>query len=177
MIKSTGRKLNSFSKRFNYLLDLAGYPPVGAGRAKALADRFGASKSGAQNWLGKDLPPKRDSLRLIVTTLLSEIDAAYDASQVVVWLENGNVVECPFEPKRAIDINKLPIESKHNLLSKVYISVHNIAKQENIDIYTLEDHVMDHVYNSVIQQAVECGKADPDPYLITSLLQLAVKSA
>jgi len=177
MIKSTGRKLDSFSKRFNYLLDQAGFPPVGEGRAKALADRFGGSKSGAQNWIGKDLPPKRDSLRLIVTTLLSELDANYDASQVVVWLENDNVVDDPFSGNDTIDINKLPIESKHSLLSKVYISVHNIAKQEGIDIYTLADHVMDHVYNSVIQQAVESGKTDPDPYLITSLLQLAAKSA
>ncbi|NOZ54924.1 MAG: hypothetical protein GXP08_17610 [Gammaproteobacteria bacterium] len=177
MIKSTGRKLGSFSKRFNYLLDQAGYPPAGAGRAKALADRFGGSKSGAQNWIGKDLPPKRDTLRLIVAALLPEINATNNASQVVAWLENGNVVDDPFGEKNTIDINKLPIESKHNLLSKVYISVHNIAKRKDIDIYSLDDHIMDHVYNCVIQQAVESGKNDPDPYLITSLLELAVKSA
>ena len=52
----------------------------------------------------------------------------------------------------------------------------NIAKSRNIDIYALNDAIMDHVYNSVIRQAIENGNSEPDKYLIESLLELTSKS-
>lgn len=177
MISSSRKTLDSFSKRFNFLLDKADFPPIGAGRAKMLADRFGGSKSGAQNWIGKNLPPKRDTLRIIVTEVLKEINGNYNALRVVAWLENGSVVANPFIDKKDYNINELPIASKHALLSKVYIAVHNIARSKNIDIYTLSDSIMDHVYNSVIRQALENDSSEPDHYLIESLLELTSKSA
>jgi hypothetical protein len=170
------RTLTAFSKRFNYLLDRAGFPPVGAGRAKALADRFDGSKSGAQNWIGKDLPPKRDTLRVIVSELLEEVQGNYNTNQVVAWLEHGPAVVNPFSSRAPFDVASIPIESKHTLLSRTYIAVHQLSKSMGIDIYSMDDDIMDHVYNSVIRQAVENGGSEPDKYLITSLLELASKA-
>lgn len=174
--KISDRAVAGFSKRFNGLLDRVGFPPVGAGRAKSLASRFGGSKSGAQNWIGKDLPPKRETLHLIVAELLEQIQGRYETSQVVAWLEHGQAVRNPFAPQSSVDIFNLSISSKHALLSRIYISVHKISRDMGIDIYSMEDEVIDHVYTSAIRKAVETGSNTPDIHLIASLLELAAKA-
>ena len=176
MAKSADRTVEGFSKRFNYILDRAGFPPIGAGRAKALADRFGSSKSGAQNWIGKDLPPKRDTLRVIVSELLAEIQGNYNVNKAVAWMEHGAAVDNPFACSASSSLINIPMDSKHVLLSRVYISVHKIAKEKGIDIYSMEDDVIDHVYTSIIQQTLQSGNNAPDLHLISSLLELATRT-
>ena len=168
-------KYENFSGRFNLLLDQAGFPAIGAGRAKALANRFGVSKSGAQNWLSKNLPPKRDSLNNIVKEILAELPGSYDPTQVIAWLEYGDAFENPFNtsPRPSPTQN---LYSNHVLLIRVYISVHNIAKTKGLDIYSMPDEVLSHIYESVIQKADEENSNEPDEYLISSMLELYKKS-
>ena len=165
-------KLRSFSQPFNFLLDMAGYPPVGTGRAKALSQQFGCSKSGAQNWVCNDLVPKRDSFNSIVSGIISNLSGNYNKNQVIAWLEHGDTVANPFSTTSLSQFKKTQNSFNHALLSRVYVAVHNIAKSMDLDIYTIEARIMNHIYNSVIQKAIDSHTNTPDKHLIVSLLRL-----
>ena len=173
MITTTTKQEETFSDRFNFLLDKAGFPPIGTGRARALAMRFDVSKSGAQNWIGRNFPPKRDTLQTIVNELLADFEEHYDPEKVIAWLEHGNVVNNPFKRTQAPQHPNLV--ANHVLLSRIYVTVHTIAKTKGLDIYSLDDDVMDHIYDSVIQKAIENDQNEPDKFLINSLLELCSK--
>jgi len=172
METNTKQKFGGFSKRFNFLLDMAEFPSVGTGRAKALASQFGCSKSGAQNWVCNNLPPKRETLNSIVAKLITRLSGNLNKNQVIAWLEHGDSVTNPFTAGGLIQFNKIQKSFNHILLSRVYVAVHKIAKAMQLDIYSIDDKVMDHIYNSVIQKALDSKTNEPDKYLIVSLLRL-----
>jgi hypothetical protein len=165
-----------FSDRFNQLLDKAAFPAMGVGRAKALSDQFGGSKSGAQNWVGKDMPPKRDTLREVVEQILNDMQAPYDVMKVIAWLEYGEAVYNPFDDTIPLTSGSIPVASNHAILSKVYVAVHRIAKEMKFDIYAMEDDTIDYIYNAVLRKALDSNTTEPDEYLIKTLLKFAAKN-
>lgn len=172
----TAHQCPGFSDRFNLLLDKAAFPTMGAGRAKALASRFGSSKSGAQNWVGKDMPPKRDTLHEVVEQILGDLEASYDTIKVIAWLEYGDAVPNPFDDTIPLTSGSIPVASNHAILSKVYVAVHRIAKEMDIDIYAMEEDTVDYIYNSVMRKALDGNAFEPDEYLIGTLLKFATKN-
>lgn len=81
-------KKETFSKRLNLALDLAGYPVKGAGRQVHLAKAFNVSQKGARKWVEGEAIPATN--RLIVI--------ASDLGVNVEWLLSGHGSMRPDSP-------------------------------------------------------------------------------
>jgi hypothetical protein len=100
-------KKQEFSDRLNYLLDIAGLPPKGKGRQKALSAMFRVSQNGARKWIeGESIPHSTKSLPLIV-----EKFKRYGAT--AEWLLTGNQDYHPdkiLENKIKLNVNQSSIK-------------------------------------------------------------------
>lgn len=156
-----------FSGRLNELLDAADYPPLDYGRAKALADEYGVSKSGARKWIREDSPPRPQQLQTIVKALYKKtgLIKLSNTNKAIAWLQYGDEVGEPAS-------NPILLQANHILLSNVYLNVHRCARELGIDIEALPQPALDKIYDTVITQTIKQSTETPDPSLIKNLLEI-----
>ena len=165
---TTSRHYPGFSRRFNELLDKAEYPPLDYGRARALADEFGVSKSGARKWIRENTPPRAAMLRLITEKLYKKtrLNSLRNTSKAIAWMQYGDEIEgSPSEQNI--------LQADHIMLSNIYVAVHICARSMEFDLESLPRKTLDRLYNTVIEQTLKQDSAEPDKKLIESLLVLA----
>ncbi len=165
-----------FSDRFNLFLDKANFASLEYGRARALAERFEGSKSGARKWIREDTPPRH--LRDIVESICEDLPGNYDRERLLAWLYHGDAAENPFEPakRRAKQVASPAPEIDHTLLSAVYIKVHEHAKELGINLQKMNAETLDMIYQPLIAQVQSTGINSISSILINSLLTLASKN-
>lgn len=163
---------DGFSHRFNYLLDSAGYPSMNQGRLTEFAEDMEMSVSGARKWIVEDNPPKKSKLVEVCEKVISEnFSSSLNARRVAAWLEYGDdIVENPFSSGRSII-------KDHLIMGKIYVSIHNMAEELEIDISQINPSLRDSVYCKVMDDVVSNNLNEPDKKFICSLLILAEKES
>ena len=135
--------VEGFSKRFNRLLDLAGFESTG--RITKLANFCAVSVSGARRWCKLDRPPRIRDLNKLVESLVALTPHALDVHEISQWLlyGNGNPLE-PYLQRRdqaearkttAPSSSKLSTLSNHQIMSQVYITLNDEAQKLGFDLY------------------------------------------
>lgn len=134
---STGNIVEGFSKRFNLLLDRAGFPAQN--RAHAGAERFDVVANTFKWWITADRLPGTHALLLeIVETLLKEIGGRHNAKAVCAWLLMGDAVPNPFSD-----------ETDQLVVVELYLQITKIAKQEGVDFAQLPRKVQNLILTRV----------------------------
>jgi hypothetical protein len=168
--KGKGGFRPGFSERFNYFLDVAKYPDVNKGRITLLAEDEEMSQSGVRKWIIEDNPPKGIKLIEICQRIInSKMSKKYNPTLIAGWLEYGDeIIPNPFKDAKSI-------AHSHTIMSGIYVLAHNIAKSIDIDIYSMEESVLDPIYKTIMDDVVNNELSDPDPELIRSLFIIARK--
>jgi|GEM_PF-6723649 len=174
MVKDSKKKepgsCPGFSKRFNQLLDLAGYPSFNQGRLTVLAEDLNMSMAGARKWIVEDTPPRGSKLVDVCEMLAKEkLSKRYNPRRIACWLEYGeDIVPNPFS-------NPKSIEKDHAIMGNIYVLVHNKAKKLKIDIYTMDSQLIDEIYKELMEDVMANKLKEPSKALISSLLVQADK--
>lgn len=159
-----------FSKRFNRLLDLAEYPV--RGRGGLLAKELDLGRSSVHLWLVSDSPPKRDKLRIIVRHILGRMSKPPALNTVVAWLEHDT--GDPFRDHAGHRVHQ-GADYKHEMLSRMYIAVHRVAKEMKVNLFAIDSEIMDEFYNQVIVHTTSQGLQEPDRLFVHGLLAVIAK--
>lgn len=167
----SANQCEGFSERLNRLLDDADYKPAERGRARQLAEMHGVSKSGARKWITLDTPPRINKLREVVSTAIGGIERPLNESKVCAWLLHGEEANNPFSTGETLAESGLD----HIQLSKVYLAVAQVAKDQSIQLESLENDKLDHIYQPLFSQLQRNPEADLDTSLIKHMLLLAAE--
>lgn len=125
----TGNVVHGFSKRFNLLLDRAGFPKQN--RTSVGARRFNVVHNTFKAWCVADrIPGTHSSLIEIVEELLKEVSGRQNPRAVVAWLLAGDAVPNPFGD----DTDAL-------VFVELYLQILQIAKREGVDFDKLPREV------------------------------------
>jgi len=101
-----------FSKRLNYMLDLADIncPLIDRGRQAYIAKVFESSKMASADWLKKDRVPKPLTLRRMVQFLINHISGEYNDLRVEAWLKYGEpAIPSPFKSLDQMNRVSMPL--------------------------------------------------------------------
>jgi hypothetical protein len=159
--QSAGKTSQGFSKRFNILLNHAGFRPLRKGRESDLAARFGASQAGTRKWLYEDVVPR--NIRDIVESLLTDIDTRTSVGATLKWLWFGHEHINPFA-LGTTEINPAT-------MTRVLRVFHNIARRHKVDIDNFSDRKIDLICEAILRNLADEGTIDEDFVLL--LLRLA----
>lgn len=161
---AAGKTSPGFSKRFNILLNHAGFRPLRKGRESDLAARFGGSQAGARKWLYDDVVPR--NVRDIVETLLLDIDANTTVGATLKWLWFGNEQINPFS------IGATQINSA--TMTQVLRVFHDIGRKRRIEIDAFSDRKIHLICDAILRDFADKGTIDEDFVLL--LLRIADSS-
>lgn len=115
-----------FSKRLNYLFDLAGAPKDV--RLTWGSERWNCVPNTIGNWLKRDIVPKKFTvLQVVVNDLLNSIPGRYDINLVIAWLYTGT--NNPFETKGDNHFDQID----HLLQIKIFNKIYEMCMFQNID--------------------------------------------
>lgn len=134
---STGNVVQGFSKRFNLLMDRAGFPK--ANRTSAGARRFNVVHNTFKAWCVSDKIPGTHALLIeIVEALLQEVAGRHNPKAVVAWLLAGDAVPNPF----ADDTDAVAFVD-------LYLQISQVAKREGINFDKLPRDVRNRILKRV----------------------------
>lgn len=167
-----------FSIRFNRLLDYHPSLSKSRGRITDLSKLLieannpnikNTRTNTIRNWLLNDMRPR--NLQDIVTVLLEKISLAIDVETIINWLDRGDEVTNPFDviPEKHKDVD-------HHTLSKIYVAVHNHARNLDIDIENFSKEVRDLIYETLLLTWNKENDIESHSDLIANLLKAASKS-
>jgi len=124
-----------FSRRFQLMLDYAGFPPMGDGRINLGAEIFQVSKSGFRGWCQFDTPPRVFAeLRRVVRLLLARADRDDVLPEAAIgWLYVGELRGDPFNHTVIND----------SLSQETYVSVRIVANKLRVDFNGLNAKTQD----------------------------------
>lgn len=168
VVKSETGSYPGFSERFNQLLDQADYPPLNRGRSRLLAETFAVSRSGARKWIRSDTPPRPEKLRAIIIALYEKtgLNSLRNAAQVISWLQYGDEVKSAESSGQGVFV------TDHIMLSNIYLTVREIAKESRVNLEALPPAKLDRLYETIIEKTLEQDSAEPDRKFIKALLDL-----
>lgn len=121
---------HSFSKRFNYALDIRSYPPIGKGRINYVQEVFAISRAGANKWIhGRAIPHKntREKIASVLGISLS-------------WLETGKGDPLDQDQKQFSAFSRtfeIPLFNMQQVLN----ADENLKVAEKIVVSNLPNHV------------------------------------
>lgn len=144
-----GSTVPGFSRKFQELLDLAGFPPMGEGRINIAEKQLNVHKSTVRLWCQNDTPPRTWAELSRVVKMLLEMAGRLDVQSdaVIGWLYQGNTPGTPFvaeegtvdplsmelyviirilSDKKSIDFNALSKKSQDSILSLARKMAENI---------------------------------------------------
>lgn len=147
---ATGNVVEGFSKRFNILLDRAGFPRQT--RMTAGAKRFDVVPNTFKSWITADRIPGTHALLLeIVETLLKEIGGRHNAKAVVAWLLAGDAVP-----------NPLGDETDALAVVELYLQITKISKRAGVDFELLPRKVQNLILTRVRAALPSSAKSGAD---------------
>ncbi len=143
-------KYDGFSERLNIAIDQTdlGFPPLGNGRAAALAQLTGASKMTTGDWLNKDAPPKTTTLRTLSTFLVNHLDNFSKPGDLEVWLKYANTSDESSKSKLS------NIE-----LSETFVQLNHVIKTGNFQ--TKFDELTESQCDSLYDEVIHFVGAEP----------------
>lgn len=149
-IAAAGNIVEGFSKRFNILLDRAGFPRQN--RMSAGAKRFDVVPNTFKSWITADRIPGTHALLVeIVEALLKEIGGRHNARAVVAWLLAGDAVP-----------NPLGDETDALAVVELYLQIIKIAKREGVDFELLPRRVQNLILTRVRAALPATGKSSAE---------------
>lgn len=146
---ATGNVVHGFSKRFNLLLDRAGFPKQN--RTSLGAKRFDVVHNTFKAWCVADRIPGTHALLVaVVEELLKEVSGRKNPRAVVAWLLAGDAVPNPFGD----DTDALAFV-------ELYLQILQIAKREGVDFDKLPREVRNLILRRV-RSTLPPNAADTD---------------
>ena len=159
---SKAKSVPGFSKRFNQLLDWAGYEEKA--RSTVLGELLTKNRTAIHPWLTKDIVPVK--LSEVIEAILSECSSYASRDSVEEWLLTADKSRNPMEAMTLQRFNNIDF----HLLGKIFTSVYDAAQLQNIDTKKIPSHEMDLIYSTVLKQVARSPKKKIDNTFIADLL-------
>lgn len=152
---SRGKK--TFSDRFNYMLDLAGFRPLERGRAVELAELTSCTRMGARRWLQQNTIPENTTLRIIVLEVLTRLKRSnIPVGAVISWLREGREVRNPFEEEQIQEYDAFLMLRVNAALLETLIAMEKSIQ----DLEALPASQVSKMVNTLYQHAQTTEKID-----------------
>lgn len=134
-----------FSKRLNFIFDLAGAPAET--RLSWGAKKWAVVPNTVKNWVKGDIPPQNfGTLELVVNDLLNIIQSNIDKTAVIGWLYAGG--KNPFLTGSTSTASNDLTSINHFLQMKIFNKLYEIAKERGVDINLVDESKVNWVINS-----------------------------